>query len=73
MDDIDAYAELRTLMRDLEARGVPVPDIIDAAMRLSIGAASRLYGPAAAAESLIEMAETVDDGLMMPPPGCWLH
>lgn len=73
MADIDTYGELRTLMRDLEARGVSVADIIDAAMRLSIGAASRLYGPATAAEALIEMAETVDDGGSDVPPGCWLH
>jgi hypothetical protein len=68
MDDIDAYDELRSLMRDLERRGVPVPDIIDCSFRLSLGASRRFFGPQATAASLIDMAMVVADQ-SMPVPG----
>jgi len=59
MDKPDPYAELSALLQDLEARGVPEADIIDAAFRLSVTAAARLYGPAAVSDSLLHMAEVV--------------
>lgn len=61
IDDIDAYGELRAVMRDLEARGVPVPDIIDCSFRLALGASRRFFGPQATAASLIDMAMVVTD------------
>ena len=59
MDKSDPYAELCALMQDLEARGVPEADVIDAAFRLAVIAAARLYGPEAVSHSLLEMAEVV--------------
>jgi hypothetical protein len=74
MDDIDTYDELRSLMRDLEARGVAVGEIIDCSFRLALGAASRLYGPQAAASSLIDMAVQVGGTPTRPPAaGYRLH
>jgi len=46
-------------MRALEAQGVPEADIIDAAFRLAVTAAARLYGPEAVSRSLLDMAEAV--------------
>jgi hypothetical protein len=44
MDKSDPYAELSAAMQKLEAQGVPEADIIDAAFRLAVTAAARLYG-----------------------------
>jgi hypothetical protein len=55
MDDIDAYDEIRAVMRSLERRGVPVPEIIDCGFRLSIGAATRFFGEEATVASLHDM------------------
>jgi hypothetical protein len=46
-------------MQDLEARGVPEADVIDAMFRLAVIAAARLYGPEAVSHSLLDMAEVV--------------
>ena len=46
-------------MQDLEAQGVPEADIIDAAFRLAVTAAARLYGPEAVSHTLLDMAEVV--------------
>ena len=59
MDKPDPYAELSALMQDLEAQGAPEADIIDAAFRLAVIAAARLYGPEAVSHSLLDMAEVV--------------
>jgi hypothetical protein len=59
MDQPDPYAELNVVMRALEAQGVPEADIIDAAFRLAVIAAARLYGPEAVSRSLLDMAEVV--------------
>jgi len=40
-------------------QGVPEADIIDAAFRLAVTAAARLYGPEAVSHSLLDMAEVV--------------
>ena len=47
------------MMQDLAAQGVPETDIIDAAFRLAVTAAARLYGPEAVSQSLLDMAEVV--------------
>jgi hypothetical protein len=59
MDKPDPYAELSAVMQDLAAQGVPETDIIDAAFRLAVTAAARLYGPEAVSQSLLDMAEVV--------------
>jgi hypothetical protein len=59
MDKPDPYAELSALMQDLGVRGVPEADVIDAAFRLAVIAAARLYGPEAVSHSLLDMAEVV--------------
>jgi hypothetical protein len=46
-------------MQDLEAQGVPEADIIDAAFRLAVTAAARLYGSEAVSHGLLDMAEVV--------------
>jgi hypothetical protein len=59
MDKPDPYAELSAVMQDLAAQGVSEADIIDAAFRLAVTAAARLYGPEAVSHSLLDMAEVV--------------
>jgi len=55
----DPYAELSAVMQDLAAQGVSEADVIDAAFRLAVIAAARLYGPEAVSHSLLDMAEVV--------------
>jgi hypothetical protein len=59
-EDIDVYGELGDLMRDLERRGVPDVEIIDAAFRLAMMGAARIYGTEAAAHSLRDVAELME-------------
>ena len=59
MDKPDPYAELSAVMQDLAAQGVSKADVIDAAFRLTVTAAARLYGPEAVSHSLLDMAEVV--------------
>jgi hypothetical protein len=66
MDKPDPYAELCALMQDLEARGVPEADVIDAMFRLAVIAAARLYGPEAVSHSLLDMAEVVEVATIQP-------
>jgi hypothetical protein len=59
MDKPDPCAELSAVMQDLAAQGVSEADVIDAAFRLAVTAAARLYGPEAVSHSLLDMAEVV--------------
>jgi hypothetical protein len=55
-------------MQKLEAQGVPQADIIDAAFRLAVTAAARLYGPEAVSHTLLDMADVVAAATEPPPP-----
>jgi hypothetical protein len=55
-------------MQKLEAQGVPEADIIDAAFRLSMIAAARLYGPEVISNTLLDMADVVADATEPPVP-----
>jgi hypothetical protein len=68
MDKPDPYAELSAAMQKLEAQGVPEADIIDAAFRLAVTAAARLYGPEAVSYTLLDMADVVAAATEPPPP-----
>jgi|tagenome__1003787_1003787.scaffolds.fasta_scaffold17601003_1 hypothetical protein len=71
MDKPEPYAALSTVMQDLEAQGVPDVEIVDAAFRLALMGAARLYGPEAA-HSLRDVAEMMEV-CQLPEPSQALH
>jgi hypothetical protein len=56
---IDPFEELRSLAGELEARGVPNAEIVDACFRLAVTAATRMNGRETVALALYDMAALV--------------
>jgi hypothetical protein len=71
MDKPDPYVELCQVMQDLEVRGVPSADIIDAALKLAVTAGARLYNAEAMACSLRDVAEVIEACQMSASPQEW--
>lgn len=72
MDKPNPYAALTAVMQELQAQGVPDTEIIDAAFRLTVAAAARLYGTEAAAHALRDVAEMMEV-CQFPEPSHVLH